>query len=150
MRHDIDQAFTAGQFTDALRLQELLTVDVETVETNSAGKPGEKTSSELVSVAWYSLFARQADKALSAAKRALLIAPERISIETNRAHALMYLGRAAEARALYLVHKDKIVPEQKKKTWQQVIGEDFAALRKAGHEHPQIAEIEAALSVDGK
>jgi hypothetical protein len=38
-------------------------------------------------------------------------------------------------------------PDNEDKTWQQVVGEDFAELRKAGLDHPQMAEIEAALGI---
>jgi len=45
-------------------------------------------------------------------RRALtLLAPRNLTAETNRVHALMYLGRAQEARALYLAHKDKLLPD---------------------------------------
>jgi len=100
----------------------------------------------LGSLAWYTLLAREPADALSAAERALAIDPSLLWIEGNRAHALMFLGRAEEARALYLAHKDKPIPENNK-VWQQVIGDDFAALRKVGFEHPQMNEIEAALGI---
>src|SRR5262245_32438812 len=97
-------------------------------------------------LAWRALLAREPADALSAAERALAIDPSLLWIETNRAHALMYLGRAEEARALFLAHKDKPIPDNNK-LWQQVIGEDFAEFRKAGIEHPQMTEIEVALGI---
>jgi hypothetical protein len=36
-------------------------------------------------------------------------------IEANRAHALMFMGRDIEARALYLAYKGKLIPEQESK-----------------------------------
>ena len=95
----------------------------------------------------YALFAREFAQALDAAERALKADPELLWIATNRAHALMYLGRAAEAREAYLMHRDKRIMQNENKTWQQVIGEDFDELRKAGLDHPQMAEIEAALGI---
>ena len=63
-------------------------------------------------VAWYALFAREFTKALTVADRAHALLPDNLTIETNRAHALMFLGRGEEAKALYLAHKGKPVSEQ--------------------------------------
>jgi len=100
----------------------------------------------LGSLAWYALLAREPADALSAAERALAIDPSLLWIEINRAHALMYLGRAEEARALFLAHKDKAILGNNK-IWQQSVGADFAKLRKAGIEHQQMTEIEVALGI---
>jgi hypothetical protein len=64
-------------------------------------------------------------------------------IETNRAHASMLLGRTDEAQTLYLAHRGEITQENK--SWETVIREDFAELRKAGLTHPLMGEIEAAF-----
>ena len=69
--------------------------------------------------------------------------PSNLVPVTNQAHALMFLGRAAEAKAIYLAHKGE--PLQGK-TWEKVISEDFAKLREAGITHPMMAEIERTLS----
>jgi predicted Zn-dependent protease len=103
------------------------------------------TADALVPVAWEALLAGEPAKALAAAERSLSLAPGNLTAETNRVHALMYLGRAQEARALYLAHKDKLLPDDER--WQQAITEDFAELRKAGRGHPQMAEIETAFKV---
>jgi len=55
----------------------------------------------LGNLSWAALFAREFAQALDAAERALADRPDfRVAI-TNRAHALMFLGRAAEAREAY-------------------------------------------------
>jgi hypothetical protein len=69
------------------------------------GKPGRGTVVALQSVAWFALLAREFPKTLSAADRAHTILPENISIESNRAHALMFMEHADEAKALYLAYK---------------------------------------------
>jgi TPR repeat protein len=101
--------------------------------------------SALGALSWHALFAREFAQALDAAERALKADPDLLWIATNRAHALMYLGRPAEAREVYLMHRDKQIIQHENKTWQQVIAEDFDELRKAGLDHPQMAEIGAAL-----
>jgi len=68
-------------------------------------------------------------------------------IETNRAHALMFLGRSKESRTLYLAHKGKPVWEQDHRKWERVIADDFAEFRKAGLTHPMMANIEKELGV---
>ena len=60
----------------------------------------------------------------------------------------MYLGRGAEARTAYEAHKADLFPDNK--PWPQAVAEDFAEFRKAGREHPLMAEIEAALDIMGK
>lgn len=106
-----------------------------------------ETALALVPVAWDALVAGEPAKALAAAERSLSLAPGHLTAETNRVHALMYLGRAQEARALYLAHKDELLPDNNNQPWQQAITEDFAELRKAGRGHPQMAEIETAFKV---
>jgi hypothetical protein len=90
------------------------------------------------------LFARDFARALAASERAHLLAPDHLAIETNHAHALMFLGRTAEARKLYLQHRNDTV-SQNDKPWRQVIAEDFAEFRKAGLDNPLMGEIESAL-----
>jgi hypothetical protein len=57
----------------------------------------------------------------------------------------MFLGRVDEARVLYLTHRGKKFADNEDKLWEAGIAEDFAVLRKAGLEHPLMAEIEAAF-----
>jgi tetratricopeptide (TPR) repeat protein len=120
-----------------------LLIDLETLLPNYRIE----TARALIPVAWDALMAGEPAKALTAAERSLSLAPGHLTAETNRVHALMYLGRAQEARALYLAHKDKLLPDNNNQSWQQAITEDFAELRKAGRAHPQMAEIETAFKV---
>ena len=87
------------------------------------------------------LFVRDFAKALESADEAIALAPDEIWLHTNRAHALMFLGRVDEARALYLKHRGaKNVGG--KGSWETVILDDFAELRKAGLTSPLMDEIE--------
>ena len=90
----------------------------------------------------YSLvLAREFVIALEAADQAISLAPEEIWLYANRAHALMFLGRTDEARALYLKYRGrKDVFEGK--SWETVVQEDFAELRKAGLNDPLMDTIE--------
>jgi tetratricopeptide (TPR) repeat protein len=138
----------ASRYTEALALQEQIAARVEGEETKSAGKPGNSTAGELAGVAWQAVLAGEPDKAIAACERSLALHPGDPVAEINRAHALMYLDRGAEARAIYEAHKADLFPDNK--SWPQAVAEDFAELRKAGREHPQMAEIEAALGITWK
>ena len=98
----IIEAATAGRYAEALQLQEGAAEKVEAIETKLEGKPGRETAEALHLVSWYALFAREFTRALTAADRAHTLLPENLPIETNRAHALMFLGREGQSKALYL------------------------------------------------
>src|SRR6266436_6475092 len=55
------------------------------------------------------LFAREFTKALAFADRARSLFPDDLMFESYRAHALMFLERGEESKALYLAHKGKPV-----------------------------------------
>jgi predicted Zn-dependent protease len=84
------------------------------------------------------------EKALEASDRAIAAAPGHIWIDTNCAHALMFLGRVEEARTLYLAHRGEKTLDDK--IWEDVILEDFAELRKAGLTNPLMDEIESTFA----
>jgi hypothetical protein len=70
--------------------------------------------------------ARQFASALESAEQTISLAPGMIWLYSNRAHALMFLGRSDEARALYLQYR-----------------------RKAGLTHPLMDEIEKRFTAGG-
>lgn len=116
----------------------------EETETKNDGKPGKDTATQLNGVAWTAIFGRDFAKALSASERAHAINPDSLVIETNRAHALLFLDRGDEARAIYMTHRGKKL-DPSDKLWEQVIAEDFAKFRTAGLDSSLMAEIEEAL-----
>jgi hypothetical protein len=94
------------------------------------------------------VLARNFATALEAADLVSPIAPDEIWLQGNRAHALMFLGRVDEARALYLRYRgEKNV--QNGKPWEPAVLEDFAELRKAGLTHPLMDEIEKRFAAGG-
>jgi tetratricopeptide (TPR) repeat protein len=87
-------------------------------------------------------------RALQAADQAVSALPDEIILYTNQAHALMFLGRTDEARAVYLKYRgQKIV--QSGKSWEAVVLEDFAELRKSGLANPLMDEIEKVFTSAG-
>jgi hypothetical protein len=143
----VSEAAAAGRYPEALQLQEALAAKLEAVETKREGKPGEETARALQDAAWHALFAREFTKALISADRAHAVLPDDLIIETNRAHALMFLERGEESKALYLAYKGKPMSGQRATLWEHVIAEDFGEFRKAGLTHPMMAEIEKELGV---
>ena len=135
------RAADAGRYAEALQLQEALAVKVEEAETKREGNPAKETAQALQGAAWRALFAREFTKALTASDRAHALLPDDLGIETNRAHALMFVERGKESKALYLAHKGKPVSEEDAKLWERAIAEDFAEFRKAGLTHPMMADI---------
>jgi len=145
-RLPIREAAGAGRYTEALQLQEAVAAKVEAVETKRQGKPGEETAQALSDVAVCALLAREFTKALTVADRAHALLPDDLGIETNRVHALMFLGREEDCKAVYLAHKGKPTSGQDE-LWERAIVEDFAEFRKAGLTHPMMADIEKGLGV---
>lgn len=132
----------------ALAVHERSAADEERRETGEKGKPGPVTAWVLEGVAKAALFAREFAKALPAAERSLSLAPGNRKVAAYRAHALMLLDRADEAKAAYLAHKGQ--PVDANKTWEQAVSDGFASLRRAGLTHPMMAEIEKLLGLSGQ
>jgi TPR repeat protein len=143
----ISEAAAAGRYGEALRLQAGLAAKTEPREIEREGKPGEETVGALISVAWCALFAREFETALTAVDRAHALLPGNLLVETNRAHALMFLEREEKARLLYLAHKGEALSPTDSRLWERVIAEDLRDLRKAGLTHPMMGEIEKQLGV---
>jgi tetratricopeptide (TPR) repeat protein len=96
----------------------------------------------LGTLSFSALFVRSDAEALAAAEEALQLSPGELWILTNKAHALMYLGRTDEALHIYLEHKGKPLSS---KTWDEVIAADFAELKAAGRAHPLMDRVAAAI-----
>jgi tetratricopeptide (TPR) repeat protein len=79
------------------------------------------------------------EKTLAMAEAALELAPDAIALKLARAHALMFLGRRDEARALYGMVRDARIDAET--TAGERLARDFAALRAAGRTHPLMEEI---------
>jgi tetratricopeptide (TPR) repeat protein len=96
-------------------------------------------------LAYQLVLAREFATALAAGDLCIPLAPEKLWLQTDRAHALMFLGRDDEARALYLQFRGR-KNVWRDKSWERVVVEDFAGIRKAGLAHPLMDEIEKQLA----
>jgi tetratricopeptide (TPR) repeat protein len=87
-------------------------------------------------------------QAIAVTDEVIALAPEELWPYTNRAHALTFVGRIEEARALYLKYRGtKNVWAGK--SWEAAILEDFVELRKAGLVHTLMDEIEKLFTARG-
>jgi TPR repeat protein len=143
----ITKAYNAGKYEEALKLQQENTTKTEAWETEYDGAAGEETGKEVHEIAWLALFARKPELALTSSERAMKLLQADLKPATNRAHALMYLGRAQEARSAFMAPKNKTMSADDPFLWQEVISQDFKKLRQAGLDHPQMREIEAELGI---
>jgi hypothetical protein len=85
----------------------------------------------------------RAAKALQAADEAIALASDPLMPLTNKAHALMYLGREAQAIEVYRTNVGKAMG---KSTWEAAITDDFDKLTAHGLRHPTMDKVRAILS----
>jgi Flp pilus assembly protein TadD len=87
----------------------------------------------LIALSYEALFIAKDRVALRAAEEALSLDPDNPDPAGNKAHALMYLGRLAEARQLYFQNQER--------SWKEDILSDFEVLTKLGRKHPLMDEV---------
>jgi tetratricopeptide (TPR) repeat protein len=141
---DARKEFKAGHYDAAYDLEKKSRETAEEMDTKNGKKPGKLTAGALASLAWYALFARDYGGAIDAADRAIALDPPELVAATNKAHALMFLGRDEEARTAYLAHRGEKIDD--KRAWNEVIVKDFADLRAAGLSNPLMDEVARALT----
>lgn len=141
-----DGAFEAKDYTEAVSLHERDAEEARRFEIAVDGKPGDGTLDALLSLSWYQLLAGQHDAVIATADQAAAIRSDYISIDANRAHALMLKGAVDEARAVYNKHAGKST--RNKKAWEKEILDDFAELEKENIRSPLMDELRNAWSAE--
>ena len=96
-----------------------------------------------LSLAWYQLHAKDFAGALRSSDEGLKIEPKSVVLQTNRAHALLFLNRLGDAEKVYREHRGKVT--QGKNTWEVGIQRDLDALEKQGITHPDFSRIRAIM-----
>jgi TPR repeat protein len=143
-RLSASEAFERQRYGEAVRLMEAIGQAAEAEELAEQKSIGKATAGANNSLAWYRLFARDFHGALAAAEKALSVSPDSLVYATNKAHALMFLGRIDEARSIYLGHKGESL--EGLGSWEAVILKDFQELEAAGVTHPQMLKFKTQLS----
>ena len=93
-------------------------------------------------LAYKFLLSRAFATALESTDQAIALSPETLWFQAVRSHALMFLGRADEARTTYLRYRGQQRVDGDK-SWDAVVLGDFVELRQAGLTHPLMDEIES-------
>src|SRR5262245_59224293 len=103
---------------------------------------------KLGGIAYRFILAGDFTQGLDVADETIALAPATTWLYANRAHALMLLGRVAEARALYLRFRGttKVIGD---KSWEICVLDDFAELRQAGLTPSLMDEIETLFASRG-
>lgn len=99
----------------------------------------------MVALAWHRLFEGRAAQAIETATKAQAFVmqadggPEQLVL----AHAMLLGNRFAVAREMYGRHADAVMADGQ--AWKEAVVRDFARLRAAGHDHPDMKKIEELL-----
>src|SRR5262249_14135149 len=107
VQKQIQQLTDVGKYVDALALQRRMAARIARAEIAASGRPGQKTVGALSGVAWQAVLSHDFKRALAVSVRAHALAADNLVVETNRAHALLFLGRVREARVIYFAYKNK-------------------------------------------
>ena len=145
-----DVLTTQGRLDDALKAyQSALAIRVRLVAADRSNTQWQRdfltSVGRINNIAYRFLLARNFEMALASADQAVSLLPGVISLHANRAHALMFLGRIEEARALYLRYRSQ-KGGQGEKSWQAIVLEGFAGLHQAVLTDPLMDEIEKRLA----
>jgi len=97
-------------------------------------------------LSWYQVFARDFTGAVASADAGLKIDPRYLPLETNKAHALLFLNRVAEAEDIYRRNIGKKM-RTSRDLWQTVILDDFNQLEAGGLKRPEIDRFRTMLKV---
>jgi molecular chaperone GrpE len=143
----VKDALENKNYAEAAHHQEKKVAVVRLTETADAGQPGDATLDALLSLSWYQLCAGQYDAVIATADQAAEIREGYISIETNRAHALMLMDSLDEAKAIYNKHRGE--ETRNNKTWEREVLDDFAELELENIKHPLMDEIRSAWDAEG-
>ncbi|HEX9756155.1 MAG TPA: ATP-binding protein [Gemmatimonadales bacterium] len=109
----------------------------------------EDLTGALGGLSFYLLFAGRPAASLAASDEALAAGPSETWLNTNRAHALLLLGRDAEAESVYRRYVGQVI-EDPNRTWEIVVREDLCALvRKNAMTAAQADRVDGWLGSSG-
>jgi tetratricopeptide (TPR) repeat protein len=98
---------------------------------------------DYLDLSWHELCCGDAAAALASTDAGLKIDPQNLSLLINRAHALLFLGRTADASAIYRSHRGEKINAL---PWEQNITNDLNELDRFGWKTPATAQIRELLN----
>lgn len=121
--------------------------EVKTLLSNGSAQTAagrETLRGAYLSLSWYQLHVKDFAGALASAEAGLAVDADYVLLETNRAHALVFLGRLDEADAIY---RRYVGQRPDGRSWEEIIIEDLDLLEKEGVSHPHFARVREIVSV---
>ena len=106
---------------------------------------GDVMAAIYIALSWCQLHTRDFEGAIASSQAGLKIQPDNLVLQTNHAHALLFLGRTAEAEEIYRKYIGQKIKPDSEKTWEQTILDDFDEFQKAGITHPDFDRIRGIL-----
>jgi len=104
-----------------------------------------KMVSALGNQSFYRLLSSQYNEALRAANTALTLAPSKVWIRANQAHAMLFLGQTEEALAVYKKNWNLKVFDDSPELFSSAVLDDFKKFRKAGLPAEKMEMIEKMM-----
>jgi TIR domain-containing protein len=136
----IDEAFEEYLFA----LYELQTIDQLIIRHSEVDATKNNISDRLGNIALQSILDRYFSRSIKVSDAAIRATPEKKWLYANRAHALMFLGRAQEARNIYLKFMGEKVLDEK--TWNEIVIDNFQQFSQRGLANPLMPELIERLS----
>ncbi len=96
-------------------------------------------------LSWYQLFARDFAGSLASADEARKLNPDQLFTESQRAHAMMFLGRNQDAEAIYVGNIGRKMNGAENQTWEAAILGDFTALENEGVTNRELTRMRGLL-----
>jgi tetratricopeptide (TPR) repeat protein len=141
--------FKLKRWQDAMDAEKNWIAFVQREPKNEAERKATLTSA-YVTLSWYQLFARDFTGALASSEAGLALTPTDLFLDTNRAHALLFLGRTQDAEAIYVGNKGKKFHPDGDEIWEEAILDDFNTFDAEGLKNTEIPTIRKLLSPASK
>jgi tetratricopeptide (TPR) repeat protein len=138
--------FKAERWKDAADTEKKRLAYVKEVDAASTKKTDDLRNT-YEALAWYQLFAHDFAGALASSEAGRKLDPSYLLNDTNRAHALLLVGRTQEAEALYLGNVGKKMNSNSEQTWEQAILADFTSMEQGGITNAEIPRIRRLLNL---
>jgi tetratricopeptide (TPR) repeat protein len=119
-------------------------------QTNHDARWSNSLASAYIGLSFAQLFIKDFAGSLASSDEAIKLNPKDLVAYTNRAHALLFLGRTKEAEAIYLGHRGENVFTNSEEKWEEAILGDLDDLEKAGLANPEITRIRTLLKAPAK
>jgi tetratricopeptide (TPR) repeat protein len=135
---EVDKQRKANNWQAELHAESQLVPLIRDTEVLSSTKRSELLIPRYLALSWLLLLSRDFKGALDASEAGLKLNPKELSLDTNRAHALLFLGRRGDAMEIY---RKNIGESISKRSWEEIILDDLDQLEKNKVTNPAFGEI---------